>query len=203
MPHIFELFSQAERSMPRPEGGFGIGLTLVKWLVELHDGTIEAHSPGLGKGSEFIVRLPISAKRPEVNHHATTADRALTLTRKNVLVIDDNIDAAESLAALLRLQGHEVKVAYSGAAGLKLASETHPDMVILDIGMPAMDGYQVARQLRKQPEGNKAVLIALTGWGQEQDRNRSKEAGFDYHLTKPVDPQTLKEFFVGPILKSE
>jgi CheY-like chemotaxis protein len=194
LPHIFELFVQADYAATRSQGGLGIGLTLVKSLVELHNGTIEARSDGLGKGSEFIVKLPLavtndkepSDKKPDEHHSAVLS------SGHRLLVIDDNKDAADSLALLLRLQGHEVRVAHAGVEGLKIAMAYRPDMVFLDIGMPGMDGYEVARRLRQHPDLKKVVLAALTGWGQPEDRRRSAEAGFDHHLVKPPEPKIVE-----------
>jgi PAS domain S-box-containing protein len=195
LPRIFDLFVQADRSRDRAQGGMGIGLTLVRSLVQMHGGTVRAYSGGMGKGSEFVLRLPAlpRARRPEVmpkqvdgcppDHHA----------RRRILVVDDNVDAAESLAMLLRLEGQDVRVAHDGAAALKAVQAEVPELVFLDLGMPGMDGYEVARRLRQQPALQKIVLVALTGWGQEEDRRRTKEAGFDQHLVKPVEPGQLHQ----------
>jgi PAS domain S-box-containing protein len=186
---VFELFSQVHRSITNSRGGLGIGLAIVKRLVELHGGTIEVRSEGLGRGSEFIVRLPrcVLGSQP-------AADRIVPLPRhdrRRVLVADDNADAVESLATLLRLAGHSVQIAHDGAAAIALAETARPDVVVLDLGMPRLSGFDVARWLRRQPWGADIRLIAVTGWGQEEDRRRSREAGFDSHLTKPVDPDEL------------
>jgi two-component system CheB/CheR fusion protein len=192
LPHVFDLFMQAERSIDRAQGGLGIGLTLVRSLVEMHGGTVQAFSEGLGKGSEFVVRLPVSkgkskkAARPEKAPSAGAAPR-------RVLVVDDNVDAAESLATMIRTWGHEVRVAYDGPEALAVVPPYHPDLILLDIGLPGMSGYQVARSLRRQPEFKEVRLVALTGYGQEEDRRRSKEAGFDQHLVKPVEPNSLRK----------
>jgi CheY-like chemotaxis protein len=176
------MFSQAKDAAGRSEGGLGIGLALVKGLVELHGGRAEARSGGAGRGSEFIVRLPLSAAR-DAPPHARPAGR--------VLVADDNADAAESIALLLELAGHEVRVAHTGHGALAVAREFRPDAALLDIGMPELSGYEVARELRREPWGAAINLIALRGWGREEDRLRALEAGFDRHLTKPIDPQAL------------
>ena len=190
LPRIFDLFVQAERSLDRAEGGLGIGLTLVKSLVQLHQGTIEASSPGVGQGSEFTVRLhavpEVTALQPERVTEEANTGRALRL-----LVVDDNADTVESLAMLLRLSGHEVQTAMDGPAGLQAALSGNPDVAMLDIGLPGIDGYELARRIRQQTD--KPVLIAMTGYGQAEDRERTKEAGFDYHLVKPVDPEKLQE----------
>jgi two-component system CheB/CheR fusion protein len=186
---VFELFSQVHRSITNSRGGLGIGLSIVKRLVELHGGTIEVQSEGLGRGSAFVVRLPrcVLGRLP-------TADRIVPLPRhegRRVLVVDDNVDAVESLATLLRLAGHSVQIAHDGAAAIALAETARPDVAVLDLGMPRLSGFDVARWLRRQPWGADIRLIAVTGWGQEEDRRRSREAGFDSHLTKPVDPDEL------------
>ena len=194
LPQVFEMFSQVERNLNRAQGGLGIGLTLVRRLVEMHGGSVEAHSAGPGQGSEFVVRLPTVAPATEEaaprNEPAPAAEPAAS---SRVLVVDDNLDAAKSLAALLKMQGHEVRVAHDGRSALEVAAGFLPQFVLLDIGMPGMDGYEVARRLRTIPDLQRARLAALTGWGQPEDRRRSAEAGFDFHLVKPVEPQRLQE----------
>ena len=187
---IFDMFSQIEGVTGRSEGGLGIGLALVKGLTELHGGTVEARSAGLGLGSEFIVRLPLSAV-----HHAAPLPAAEPTPRtdcRRILIADDNTDAAESLSMLLELAGHEVRVAALGRDALALVQTFRPDIALLDIGMPDLSGYEVARELRREPGATRIQLIALTGWGQEDDRRRALEAGFDHHLVKPVDPDQLE-----------
>ncbi|HZR70178.1 MAG TPA: PAS domain S-box protein [Burkholderiales bacterium] len=192
LPRIFELFVQAERRMDRAVGGVGIGLSLVKKLIELHGGTVQAFSAGLGKGTELVVRLP-AAKTPEATGARSRADGApADLFGLRILVVDDNINAADSLATLLELAGHEVRVAYEGEAALLVAEAFKPQVVLLDIGMPGMDGYEVGRMLRQKPQTRSALLIAITGWGAPDDLRRSKEAGFDHHLVKPVEPAALQ-----------
>jgi PAS domain S-box-containing protein len=192
---IFEAFSQFTRTNERGHGGLGIGLSLVKGIAALHGGSVEARSAGPGKGSEFIVRLPMARDKqeagPSQKRPATPAAEGL-----KVLVADDNRDAADSLQRILKLYGYEVRVAYDGAAALALEEGFAPAVAVLDIGMPGMNGYQVARALRAR-YGERIKLIALTGWGQEGDRRRALEAGFDYHLTKPVDPAVLNELLAG------
>jgi PAS domain S-box-containing protein len=202
LPRIFDLFVQAEHASTRTHGGLGIGLTLVKNLVEMHGGTIEAHSAGLGKGSEFVVRLPLLGKDEGGRMRDESAEGAGAVhpssfiphpSGRRVLVVDDNVDVADSLAVLLRLQGHDVRVAHDGPTALQIAKEYRPELVFLDIGMPVMDGYEVARRMRQEPGLEKVRLAALTGWGQQEDRRRTAEAGFDLHLVKPVEPRVLEE----------
>lgn len=183
---IFEMFSQIDGEDGRSGGGLGIGLALVKGLTQLHGGTVEARSEGLGQGSEFIVRLSVDSPQPATARPATDPG-PLPFVRRRILIADDNPDAAESLAMMLELEGHEVRVAHLGRAALSLAQMFRPDIALLDIGMPDLSGYEVAQELRRQPWAAKVQLIALTGWGQDSDRRRAAKAGFDHHLTKPVD----------------
>ena len=190
---IFEMFSQVADTLSRSEGGLGIGLALIKGLVELHGGSIEARSEGTGRGSEFAVHLPLPADAEDA-HHGTHLDAPHThRAGRRVLIADDNEDAADSLGMLLELAGHQVRIAHGGLAALKIAAEFRPDAVLLDIGMPDLNGYDTARALRAAPGGADLELIALTGWGHADDKLRAAEAGFDRHLTKPVDPDELEE----------
>jgi PAS domain S-box-containing protein len=191
VPVVFEMFSQVAPALERSQGGLGIGLALARGLVELHGGRIEARSEGLDRGSEFIVRLPLADASQDSAHALTPADEAAALPSLRVLIVDDNRDAAESLGELLRMSGHEVAVAHSGEEGLAAAAAFHPALALLDIGMPGMNGYELARRLREQPWGAGVVLAALTGWGQQDDKRRAFEAGFDHHLTKPVEAGAL------------
>jgi len=202
LPRVFDLFMQGDRSLERARGGLGIGLTLVRRLVELHGGRVEAHSAGPGEGSEFVVRLPVlpagdaKAEGRGGGEDSPVADAArppVAAAPRRILVVDDSVDAAESLAILLRLQGHDVRVAHDGPAALAAAAAFHPEVVLLDIGLPGLDGYEVARRLRRRRRMAKALLVALTGYGQEEDRHRALEAGFDHHLIKPVIPQAVYE----------
>ena len=195
---VFAMFSQVKSAQDRSDGGLGIGLALAKGLVDLHGGTIEARSEGTGRGSEFLVRLPtrlLSAPQPSPAMASTSAvpDR-----RRRLLIADDNEDAAESLAALLRMEGHEVTVVNNGRDALATAGAIHPEIALLDIGMPDMNGYEVARRLRNGPLGQTLTLIAVTGWGQDRDKARALGAGFDHHFTKPIEPDALLE-----LLRSE
>jgi CheY-like chemotaxis protein len=196
LPHIFEMFTQVDRSLERSQGGLGIGLTLVKRLVEMHGGSVEAKSEGPGQGSEFVVRLPVVGM-PAVQspQPSSGGEQAAVAAKLRILLVDDNVDAAESLGLLLQIRGHEVRTAPDGVAGLEVAASFRPDVALLDLGMPKLNGYDLARRLRGEAWGKGMVLIALTGWGQEDDRRRTQEAGFDHHLVKPVDPDALQEFF--------
>lgn len=192
LPRVFDLFTQADLSLDRSQGGLGIGLTVVQRLVEMHGGTAEATSAGLGNGSEFIVRLPVVLSHA-MEREPFPIQTAAPDARWRVLVVDDNVDGADVTALLLQMLGHETRVAYSSGAALAAADEYLPNVVLLDIGLPEMDGYEVARRLRQHPLHRTAWLVAITGYGQESDRGRSKEAGFDHHLVKPVAPEKLEE----------
>ena len=194
---IFDMFTQVQHSMEGARSGLGIGLTLVQRFVEMHGGTIRVTSPGLDQGSEFVVRLPLAdrkAERPERSGGSETSTQARAGHR--IMVVDDNFDGAESLALLLRRMGHEVRVEHDGLAAIEAVPEFDPRVVLLDIGLPKMNGYDVAARIREK-HGNRMVLVAVTGWGQSEDRRRTHEAGFDYHMTKPVDFAVLKELLAG------
>ena len=194
IPAVFEMFSQVDSAIDRSEGGLGIGLALVKGLVALHGGSVEAQSPGIGRGSTFTIHLPAAA----VVHHGARSDAQLAMSaaiaepRCSVLIADDNRDAADSLALLLQMSGYELHVCHSGREALALAQRERPEALVLDIGMPGMSGYELARHVRQEDWGRRTLLIAVTGWGQREDRERSRDAGFDHHLTKPVDPEALQ-----------
>jgi signal transduction histidine kinase len=190
LPKVFEMFSQALPALERSQGGLGLGLFIVRSLVEMHGGRVEARSAGIGKGSEFIVRLPVAAA--PVRAAATAAPTGESRGRR-VLVADDNVDAAESLAAVLRLAGYEVAVAKDGEDAFAQAAALRPSVALLDIGMPRLNGYDLARRLRAQPWGRDMVLVAVTGWGQDEDKRRAMESGFDHHLTTPADARALDE----------
>lgn len=182
--HVFQVFMQVDTSWQRMQGGMGIGLSLVKEFVELHGGRVEARSGGLGQGSEFVVRLPLASGNAHLPSVAVAKPRGPS---QRILVVDDNRDAAESLAMLLKVIGHEVRTAHDGEAAVTAAEEYQPRLVLMDLGMPEVDGYEAARRMRAQPWGANLFLVALTGWGAEVDRQRTREAGFDRHLVKPVD----------------
>jgi signal transduction histidine kinase len=193
---IFEMFSQVEGALSRSQGGLGIGLCLVKQLVELHGGRIEAKSEGLGKGSQFVVRLPIVVERTS---RKTSDDdgNAKPTSDLRILVVDDNRDIASSLAILLKMMGNNVRTAHDGEEAVRAAGEFDPHVVLLDIGLPKMNGYEAARIIREEPWGKNMILIAVTGWGQDEDKRKSEEAGFDRHMVKPVDPQALMKLLAA------
>jgi CheY-like chemotaxis protein len=193
LPYIFDLFTQAERTPDRSQGGLGIGLALVKSLVALHGGTVHADSAGLGQGSEFCICLPRLAVPDEAPGDDAAADGVQAPGALRVMVVDDNVDAAQMLAALLEVQGHAVCVEYDAKGALERARRERPDVLLLDIGLPDMDGYELARSLRAQPESVDATLVALTGYGQSQDRKEAEQAGFDHYLVKPADMDQVNE----------
>lgn len=190
LQNVFELFTQVEQARERSQGGLGIGLMLVKQLVEMHGGSVEARSAGAGEGAEFCVRLPVMIEAPMVKPAPLLAARAPVRGRR-ILVVDDNYDSATSLAMLLKLEGNEARIANDGEEALAESESFRPQVVLLDIGLPKLNGHEVCRRIRQQPWGKNIVLVALTGWGHEQDRKRSAEAGFDYHFVKPVDVDAL------------
>lgn len=201
LTNIFDLFTQADRTYDRAQGGLGIGLTLVRSLVDMHGGSVEARSDGPGQGSEFIVRLPLAVGWSASRQMPSPDIPSASLAGRRVLIVDDNSDAAESLKMLLKVLGADVSTANDGLAALEALETFRPTVVLLDIGMPGMDGHEVARRMRRLAAGQSATLIALTGWGQEGDRRQSKDAGFDHHLVKPVDITMLREL-LGPKLES-
>jgi len=194
LPHLFELFYQVDRSFTRAEGGLGLGLTLVHRLVEMHGGRVDVRSDGVNRGSEFIVHLPVVdqpiIERPETVHGNGASPLGPS---RRILVADDFPQSAEILARLLRQDGHEVQIAQDGIEAVETAAEFRPDVAVLDLAMPKLNGYEAARLIREQPWGKRVYLIALSGWGHHMDRQRSKEAGFDEHLTKPAKYETLAE----------
>jgi len=193
MPHLFDMFTQGDSLTDRSQGGMGIGLSLARGLVDMHGGRISAHSAGLGQGSEFVVRLPLARGAATVNRAgtaATVADAPVVPFR--VLVADDLRDSADSLGLLIELMGHAVEVAYDGEEALRVAEQFRPDVVLLDLGMPKLDGFEVCRGIRTAPWGASVRLVAQSGWGQDDDRRRTAEAGFDHHIVKPIDPEALE-----------
>jgi signal transduction histidine kinase/DNA-binding response OmpR family regulator len=200
LPHMFELFAQADQSLDRSQGGLGIGLTLVKHLVELHGGRVWAQSEGLGKGAEVILALPATA----TSAAQATAPLQLAVTARprggasRILVVDDLAASAETLMTLLEMEGFEVRMAHEGQDALRIAREFHPDVVLLDIGLPGMNGFEVAHGMRSQPESRDALLIALTGYGEAESRTRSAQAGFDFHMVKPADVNLLLSMLADP-----
>ena len=197
LPRIFDMFTQAGLPLERSQGGLGVGLALVERLVLLHGGTVSAYSAGAGQGSQFTIRLPLAQaqKVPAIERREPVLPASTKRCR--VLVVDDNVDSVESLAMLLRMMGHEVETASDGASGLEKAAAFKPDVAILDIGLPKVNGYELARQIREQQWSKNVTLVALTGWGQEQHRRRSEESGFNHHLTKPVEFDVLQEILAA------
>jgi CheY-like chemotaxis protein/two-component sensor histidine kinase len=189
LEHVFEMFAQVDRTLERSQGGLGVGLALVKVIVELHGGSVIARSGGPGTGSEFVIRLPLTSS-PGGRISGALAGPVESVSQR-ILIAEDGRDAADSFGLLLTMMGHEVEVVYDGEAAVTLAKEFQPDVIILDLGMPRLNGYDAARSIRGEPWGKEVFLIALSGWGQPEDRRRSTEAGFDRHLTKPVDPDVI------------
>jgi len=202
LPHVFEVFTQADDSLDRARGGLGVGLAVVKGLVELHGGEVRARSEGPGQGTEITLFLPVAAAVPALPAAPVVpgrdADGELNRDARRILVVEDNPDAAATMRDFLELSGHEVELASSGADGVRAARRFHPEVVLCDLGLPGMTGFEVAVQLRRDPETASAQLIAVTGYGRDEDRRRSKEAGFDLHLTKPVDPAQLRRLLKTP-----
>jgi len=195
LPKIFDMFTQVDRNLKQSQGGLGIGLTLVRRLIEMHDGTVEAASEGVGRGCEFVVSLPLAEALSMEQRNGQPKEQSNNIAKapiRRILIVDDNKDSAESLAILLQLVGNEVHVVHDGPSALEAMKELRPTVVLLDIGLPGMSGHEVARKMRETPEGKDAVLIAQTGWGQEEDRLRSTEAGCDAHLVKPLDLAALQ-----------
>jgi CheY-like chemotaxis protein/two-component sensor histidine kinase len=190
LPHVFDLFVQGSRNPDRAEGGLGIGLTLVRSLMELHGGRVEARSDGPGRGSEFRIYLPL-LPAVEKQFTGTGTGEAEQSKSLRILVVDDNMDSAELLSVLLEIDGHKVVIANSGAVGIDLALKHVPEVALIDIGMPGMDGYEVAKRMRASPQLKQTALVAVTGYGQQEDIQKSREAGFDDHLVKPVDLKML------------
>ena len=198
---LFQMFAQDSRAAPHAQGGLGIGLSLVKGLVELHRGTVEAKSGGPQRGSEFIVRLPLLQARLGEGQGASDADRTMVRLSRRVLVVDDNRDSADTLCALLQVMGCEVAVAYDGEEALAVAPGFKPDAVLLDLGMPKLNGFETCQRMRAEAWGRSICIIAVTGWGQDEDRKRTQEAGFNAHLVKPADPGKLTELLASLSVK--
>ena len=184
------MFTQIEPSSKRSQGGLGIGLTLVKRLVEMHGGSVEAHSEGSGKGSEFVVRLPLVVDGPK-DHRGPGLTGNQPAAGRRILVVDDNRDSAESLAMLLTITGHETRTAHDGEEAISAVETFEPEVVLLDIGLPKLNGYDACRRIRQQWPDRKILMVALTGWALDEDRRRSKDAGFDHHMVKPLDLAAL------------
>ena len=197
LTHIFDMFTQVDRSLERSQSGLGIGLTLVRRLVELHDGSIEARSNGPDEGSEFVVRLPLFIEPLRKGSPKSDGPRSTALSECRILVVDDNKDSADTLGMLLRLMGNEIRIVHDGLEALEVAEAFRPELVLLYIGLPRLNGYDVARRIRQQPWGRDVMLVALTGWGQAEDRRLSQEAGFNSHIVKPVELAALEKLLAG------
>jgi CheY-like chemotaxis protein len=199
LSRVFEMFTQVDRSLERAQGGLGIGLTLVRRLVEMHGGSVEAHSAGPGQGSEFLVRLPLAPEQsvPQEPREEDRASGKPAVVKHRILVADDNTDAADSLKLLLTMMGHEVRTANDGLAAVEEAMAFRPDLILLDIAMPKLNGYEAARRIREQSQDPGLLIVALTGWGQDSDRKQSQAAGIDLHLVKPVKPAVLETLLMG------
>jgi CheY-like chemotaxis protein len=196
---VFEMFTQLRGSGQEGYPGLGIGLTLAKSLVEMHGGTIEVHSAGQDQGTEFLVRIPDCQTTVGRDVHVQPgAEEDSAPTKQRVLIVDDNQDAARVLSIAVRMLGHEVIVAHDGIEAVRAGAEFAPDVVLLDLGMPRMDGFEAAAKIRQLPWGKDVTLVALTGWGQDDDKRRTKEVGFDHHLVKPADPVVLKAVLATP-----
>jgi CheY-like chemotaxis protein len=202
LPRVFDLFTQGERSLDRSEGGLGIGLALVQRLVELHGGTVAAHST-FGQGSEFVVRLPLLLTEVLPSPSPPGEKAVPTGPALRVLVVEDNADMAESLELLLQISGHDVRTAHDGPTALEAADDFQPNVVLLDIGLPGLDGFEIAKRLRGLPVFQNVMLVAMTGYGQEADRRRSQEAGFNHHLLKPVDFRQVKHLLAAVAAKGD
>ncbi|MDZ4820263.1 MAG: ATP-binding protein [Planctomycetota bacterium] len=197
LPRIFDMFTQVDQSLEESHGGLGIGLTLVRRLVEMHDGSVEARSNGPDEGSEFIVRLPLLIPMQDQPQPKSQVPKAKTLSGCRILVVDDNKDSAETLGMLLQLKGNHLRIAYDGLEAVQIAESFHPELILLDIGLPKLNGYDVARHIRQQEWSRGMILVALTGWGQDEDRRLSQDAGFDFHLVKPVELAALEKLLAG------
>jgi signal transduction histidine kinase len=197
LPRVFDMFTQADRSLARSQGGLGLGLTLVRSLIEMQGGTVTAHSDGRGRGSEFVVRLPALEQAPRQRAQALIEGAQSASRRLRILVVEDSETVAEMMVILLKLWGHDVRCASDGPAALVAARTYQPNVVLLDIGLPGMNGYDVARQLRHEAGHNAPLIAAVTGYGQEEDRRRSREAGFDQHMVKPINPEALQKLLTA------
>ena len=204
LPRVFELFMQGDQTLERTHGGLGIGLTLVRRLVEMHGGSVQAASEGVDRGSEFVVRLPVLIEKHEAPAPNPMAEGPIAAAARRILVVDDNHDSAETLSMLLELTGHQTQLAFDGVEAVEAANNFRPDVILMDLGMPKLNGFEAARRVRQQPWSKGMVLVALTGWGQDEDRNRTAEAGFDGHLVKPVEFDTLTKLLARfPVVAAE
>jgi CheY-like chemotaxis protein len=195
---IFEMFTQIENGSESPTAGLGIGLTLVKRLVEMHGGAVSVESAGHNLGSRFRVQLPMIPQAPGATESSKTEGGAFRAAKRRVLIVDDNADALASLGMVVRALGSETFDAHDGFEAVESASNLRPDVILMDIGMPRLNGYDAARRIRQQPWGNDVLMVATTGWGKEEDRRQSKEAGFDFHLVKPIAISAVQELLASP-----
>jgi CheY-like chemotaxis protein len=193
---LFDMFSQVEGSLSHSQGGLGIGLSLVRRLVEMHGAFIEAASDGRGKGATFTIRLPVLIAESRL-HRRGTKEETIPNSSHRILIVDDNRHSADSSGLMLKVMGNDTRIAYDGEEAVTASNEFHPEVILLDIGLPKLNGYEACRRIREQPRSKKSVIIAQTGWGQEEDRQRTLDAGFDHHLVKPVDPTELMKLLVG------
>ncbi len=197
LTRVFDMFAQVDRSLERSQGGLGIGLNIVKRLVEMHDGSIVAESGGPGTGSRFVVRLPVVLAVTTDTPDHDGGEKLKPTARRRILVVDDNGDGADSLAEMLRIMGNETQTAHDGLEAVAVAGAFKPDVILMDIGMPRLNGYDACRRIRGEPWGKNIIMVAQTGWGQDDDKRKSQDAGFDFHMVKPVDPVALEKMLAG------
>ena len=202
LPRIFEMFSQVDRNMDRAQGGLGIGLALVRRLVEMHGGYVQARSEGLGRGSEFTVRLPIQSVADSEGVSTVSSSAETSSSKRRILVVDDNRDSAETLSVMLEFLGNEAMIANDGLAAVEMAERFRPEIILLDIGLPKLNGYDACRRIRQESWSKDMFIVALTGWGQDEDRRRSAEAGFNRHVVKPVEFENLEKILAESRLRA-
>jgi CheY-like chemotaxis protein len=197
---VFDMFTQVDRSLERSQGGLGIGLSVVRALLELHGGRVEVHSNCGEKGTEFVARLPVALAPAGGRPPNRESDDTARSSKYRILIVDDNEDSAISLGMMLKIMGHDIRTAHDGLEAVDTTATFLPDVVLLDIGLPKLNGYDACRRMREQPWGERMVIIALSGWGQDDDKLRSKEAGFNFHMVKPLDPAGLEKLLAGLLI---